>query len=159
MNNQHLSALAGESVVFHSVDQSEDQSFLRTLQSHCPAKHQVVLKVGAQVILVKTLNVELGLVNGARGIVVRIIRDTRCPVVKFSDGREHVIVKELFSLSLGGRIVAQRRQLPLDLSWAISVHKAQGITVDQAELHLRNAFECGQAYGRHKSTCVNVDIN
>jgi ATP-dependent DNA helicase PIF1 len=68
-------------------------------------------------------------------------------VVRFSDGVERVVGPELFSVSLGGVVVAQRSQLPLDLSWGISVHKAQGMTVDRAQLHLKNVFECGQAYG------------
>ena len=49
---------------------------------------------------------------------------------------------------MGGRVVAERTQLPLDLAWGISVHKAQGMSVDQAELHLKNAFETGQVYGK-----------
>ncbi len=147
MNQQQLKSLHGESFIYTSKDYGDDSSALRTLQSSCPAKDKVILKIGAQVILVKTLNVAMGLVNGARGVVVRIIKETRAPVVKFFDGQEHVIVNENFSLSIGGNIVAQRSQLPLDLAWAISVHKSQGMTVDQGELHLKNTFECGQTYG------------
>jgi ATP-dependent DNA helicase PIF1 len=148
MNQQRLQSLHGESFTYTAQDSADDNSALRTLQYSCPAKEKITLKIGAQVILVKTLNVAMGLVNGARGVVVRIIRETRAPVVKFFDGNEHVIGVESFSLSIGGHVVAQRSQIPLDLAWAISVHKSQGMTVDQAELHLKSTFECGQAYGK-----------
>lgn len=74
-------------------------------------------------------------------------REINKPIVKFTDGTERVIGPEMFTVSLGGSVVAQRSQLPLDLSWGISVHKSQGMTVDKAQLHLKNVFECGQAYG------------
>lgn len=85
-------------------------------------------------------------------------RDSGRPVVKFGDGVERVIGPEVFSVTLGGTVVAQRSQLPLDLSWGISVHKAQGMTVDKAQLHLKNVFEYGQAYGRTTSLYVHVTI-
>ena len=46
----------------------------------------------------------------------------------------------------GGRIVAQRLQLPLDLGWAMSVHKCQGMTLSRVEVNLERAFEPGMAY-------------
>jgi ATP-dependent DNA helicase PIF1 len=38
------------------------------------------------------------------------------------------------------------RQVPLALAWALSVHKAQGATLDRAAVNLERAFEPGMAY-------------
>lgn len=113
-----------------------------------------------QVVLVKTTQPSEGLVNGARGVVVRFHRETRWPVVKFANGSEYPITYETFPLVMCGRVLAQRSQLPLDLAWAISVHRAQGMTVEQGEVDVKNAFEFGQIYGkclamRHPTTVLN----
>lgn len=79
-------------------------------------------------------------------------------MVHFDNGLIIVVGYETFSLSLGGRIIAQRSQVPLDLAWAISVHKSQGMTVSQAVMNLRNVFEYGQAYGELKCITLYVHI-
>ena len=37
-------------------------------------------------------------------------------------------------------------QFPLRLAWAMTIHKAQGLTLDSAYLDIRAAREPGQAY-------------
>jgi ATP-dependent DNA helicase PIF1 len=145
LNKTELDHLSGQTMNFEAIDSGE-ASYLAVLQSHCPAKKTLCLKVGAQVILLKTINSAEGLVNGSRGVITRFTSETNRPVVKFSDGIERPVSKEIFQQSLGGRVVAQRQQYPLDLSWGISVHKSQGITVDKAIVNLQKVFEYGQAY-------------
>ena len=145
LNQTELKNLSGSQMTFTARDEGRDNDALTTLKSSCPAPESLTLKVGAQVILIKTVDSDAGLVNGARGVVTRFLQ-TRNPSIRFNNGVERTMRFEAFSLSHGGQVVASRMQLPLALSWGISVHKSQGMTLDRCELSLKNVFECGQMY-------------
>jgi ATP-dependent DNA helicase PIF1 len=73
------------------------------------------------------------------------------PVVQFmaGDGTSRVILcqPEEWKVELpNGEIQAKRTQLPLILAWALSIHKAQGQTLERVKVNLGRVFEKGQAY-------------
>ena len=73
------------------------------------------------------------------------------PLVRFTlpDGtnRELVCRREAWKIELpNGEVQASRSQIPLILAWALSIHKAQGQTLDHVRVDLGRVFEKGQAY-------------
>ncbi|EPS39197.1 hypothetical protein H072_7026 [Dactylellina haptotyla CBS 200.50] len=75
----------------------------------------------------------------------------RYPLVQWSiaDGtqRRTLMLPEAWKFELPtGEIQASRKQVPLILAWALSIHKAQGQTLDRVKVDLNKVFEKGQAY-------------
>lgn len=144
VNGQLLAALPAQAVRYVAQDSGTS---LALLTSACPARGVVELKVGAQVMLIRTLSASRGLVNGSRGVVESFVGGAlKLPVVRFVNGEVRTVGRERWTLASGGRIMATRCQIPLDLGWAMSVHKSQGMTLDRVEVCLDKAFEPGMAY-------------
>jgi ATP-dependent DNA helicase PIF1 len=77
--------------------------------------------------------------------------NTEYPLVRFHavDGTERVLlmVPEDWKVETPkGEVQAQRKQIPLILAWALSIHKAQGQTLERVKVDLGKIFEKGQAY-------------
>ena len=105
---------------------------------------QLTLKVGAQVMCICNLDLENNLCNGSLGKVLRF-SGLGFPVVRFLNGVEREITRYTWeSETIPGFGISQ---IPLILAWACSIHKAQGATLDMAEIDVGSkVFECGQTY-------------
>lgn len=142
INESKLENLTGEQKTFDCQD--SDPNMKKLLDIQVPAPDKLVLKIGAQVMLLKNINLSIGLVNGARGVVVKYTDGL--PVVLFKNKKEYTAKPEKWIIKTPGGMIVTRRQVPLRLAWAFSIHKSQGLTLDCVEMSLSKVFEAGQAY-------------
>lgn len=105
--------------------------------------HELVLKKGLRVMLIKNLDVSLGLVNGALGTIIEM--QDKYPLVSFDNGETHLIDPVEWEISIDG-CKAISTQIPLMLAYACTVHKIQGCTIDSAIIDIEDAFLDHQVY-------------
>ncbi|PON90649.1 DNA helicase Pif1-like [Trema orientale] len=79
-------------------------------------------------------------------IDVAMSRDGLLPMVEFDMGTTMVIKPATWVVKEGDKVVAERKQIPLMLAWAVSIHKCQGMTIDRLKTDLSKVFEYGMAY-------------
>ena len=119
----------------------------KKLMLACRAPDYIELWPGAEVMLLVNMP-EDNLANGSRGKVVRFNEITRFPVVRFENGVEREIEAHRFEVrdATGEIVEIELAQIPLTLSYAISIHRAQGVTLTSAEIDISKCFDAGQAY-------------
>ncbi|MDR2083066.1 MAG: AAA family ATPase [Candidatus Ancillula trichonymphae] len=126
-----------------------DKWIVESLKRNCLASEKLELKRGALVIALKN-DPEGHFVNGSRGIVVDFEKDKDTgiafPEVELLSGRRVVFAPSSWTISEQERVVASIGQVPLQLAWAITIHKSQGLTLDSAYIDLTRAFEMGMGY-------------
>ena len=118
----------------------------------CGIADGVELAVGAQVVVTKNMEpvgeVSVRLVNGSRGVITNMGEQT--VFIKLRDGTAaevpYVCVEDSpEDDDTKGKLCV--RIMPLKLAWALTTHKAQGMTLDAIEVDLgASVFEYGQAY-------------
>lgn len=154
INNENLKMLGPKTLrIFKAVDETDAEDKLDSreteriktlIERSCPAHSEISLAIGAQVMLIYNLGLEAGLVNGSRGIIERY--EGLYPVVKFKDV-EIVVEPQEWSITISEDLSAFRKQIPLILAYASTIHKCQGATLDCVEVSLGSEiFAEGQFY-------------
>ena len=103
------------------------------------------LRIGAQVMLLTNTDLEGGLVNGSRGVIVDFEGIRGFPIVQFKRGKARIIEPYCWYSHEMPHI--GRQQIPLRIGYAITIHKSQGASIDSAIVDIgKSTFEYGQAY-------------
>lgn len=149
-NNFKMAQLEGEEMSYTSID----HGYLTSLEQ-CPSPHVIKLKVGAQVMLNRNLSSIA--VNGCIGTVTGFEMlpesksNTRYPVVSMVLPGNEMMTMHMYPIEWKietsyGEVVASRIQLPLMLSWAVTIHKSQGRTIPRVWIDMKGIFQQNQAY-------------
>lgn len=166
INISKMSALHGPPTIFHiknvkdlemsksernarlQFTEREIQVELDFIASNLICDKETKMKIGAQVmsvINIKSVTGDILICNGSQGVVIGFCELTGYPKVHFNNGLEMVMMRHVWSSEkIPGIGVSQ---VPLILSWAMTIHKSQGASLDAAEIDVGSGiFECGQTY-------------
>lgn len=116
-----------------------------------PTPQRLALKYGTKVVF--TANTDTAK-NGQTGYVVKLYNDS-ITVLLERDEREVLVQPYKWNASeyrvaddkVYASVIGSYTQLPVKLGWAVTIHKAQGTTLDSAVISSRNGMFChGQLY-------------
>lgn len=143
LNVKRLESMSGKPRAY-TMETRGPESVVASLKRGCLSPETLTLKEGARVMFTKN-DQRAQFANGTLGEVVSIAADG-APTVRTTAGKTLVVEPMEWTMGESGRILGRITQLPLRLAWAITVHKSQGMTLDEAVIDLREAFEYGQGY-------------
>lgn len=146
MNDAELDKLPGKPQGFQSSSFGYPK-LVEHLMRNCLSPELLILKQGAIVMFTRN-NFDAGYVNGTLGTVTGFTQSEKdpLPIVETKDGRIIVPSRAQWVFEEDGLVKASFSQIPLKLAWAITVHKSQGMSLDEASIDLSNTFEYGQGY-------------
>ena len=131
-------------IIYEKKDSEEDDIDMNDIFKNAMFNKHLQLRKGCQVMCIANIDVELGLCNGTTGNVVGFDYDN-APIVRFCNGRQITMEKYTWKSDLVRGLSVE--QYPLILAWAMTIHKCQGVTLNQAIIDAGNdIFADGQVY-------------
>jgi len=133
-----------------SMDSLYLVEFLDTLQFSGIANHELELKVGVPILLLRNLNQSIGLCNGTRLIVKKLgQRVIEAEIITGNNVNKCVFIPRIIMSPSGTNwpFVLRRRQFPVRMAFAITINKSQGQTFNNVGVYLSSpVYSHGQLY-------------
>ena len=145
INNQNYKDLKSNIEHQYSMLSRGKKNLVDSLKQNILAPEILKLKIGTKVMFIK--NEKTGKYqNGTLGIVEGFEKDNY-PIILLNSGEKIIARQDSWQIKDDGdNILAEVSQLPLRYAWAITVHKSQGMTLDEAEIDLSAGFGYGMGY-------------
>jgi GTPase SAR1 family protein len=150
LNDSKLEKLPGSPHFFKATVKDEFPEF------SYPTSSELILKKGAQVLFVKNdisrdklfFNGKIGKVKSfEEDIIVVKCPDDDFPIrVAMTEWQNMKYTLDDETKEIQETVIGTFTQYPLKLAWAITIHKSQGLTFDNAVIDARDAFAHGQVY-------------
>ncbi|CAJ2677886.1 unnamed protein product [Trifolium pratense] len=134
----------------YQVTQLFTPEFLSSLRTSGLPSHTIKLKVGAPIMLMRNIDQTQGLCNGTRMIVTKLANHVI--EAKIIGGKHHGSVVYIPRLDMSPSqspwpFKLTRRQFPLMVSYAMTINKSQGQSLDHVGIYLpKDVFSHGQIY-------------
>ncbi len=147
INQARLADLAGEARTYSAKveGQFDDKSY--------PTDPDLELKVGARVMIIRNdpegrwVNGSLATVEGFDDASVIVRTGGRVRTIEPALWEKHRYTVDATSEKVSREVVGAFKQVPLRLAYAVTIHKAQGLTLDQVYIDFDHGmFAHGQAY-------------
>ncbi|XP_074363887.1 uncharacterized protein LOC141704554 [Apium graveolens] len=154
VNSLIVENIPGEMSSYFSLDTAEDYpgteteqlasfppEYLNSINIPGLPLHELKLKVGVVVMLIRNLNQTLGLCNGTRMKVIKCLKNcVECEVISGQyKGTKHFIPRmELAPTETRLPFKLCRKQMPIHICYAMTINKAQGQSLEQVVLYLPN---------------------
>lgn len=130
----------------HQRDDPYPEEYLAGIKESGLPAHMIRLKVGVPIIALR--NITKGVYNGTRMVVTKLLQHSiRARVLHGpSAGKEIPISRAKLDQKMDG-FHLQRCQLPIRVAFAITINKAQGLTLRRVGVYLEeDVFSHGQLY-------------